>query len=78
MKIHFRKGDRVEACMDLTWTLDEFEDSPLVLKKGAIGTLIEIRGHFAYVEWDEDQNKQFRKCLSLLNKEELPIRKRSA
>jgi hypothetical protein len=62
-----RVGQRIEAIRMISWTVEEFEDYPLVVQSGNRGTITEVdeSQRRVCVEWDDDEFKHMRKCLSL-------------
>jgi len=70
----FQEGDRVEACKLLSWTVEEFEDYPLIVQEGGQGTIVEMTGDRVYIHWDKDRFKHMPKCIILSHWEVPPIR----
>lgn len=62
-----RVGERVEATRTISWTIDEFQDYPLVVQLGDRGIVTEVnhRTKHIWVKWDDDKFKHMRKCLFL-------------
>lgn len=65
MASEFKVGDRVRARYTLSWTLNHYEDYPLVVEKGELGTITRIVENLVYIEWDNDMYKKMLKCLDL-------------
>lgn len=60
-------GARIEATRMISYTLDEFEDNPLVLQPGDQGTIVSVdaKKGIADVEWDSDSRKDIKKAVSV-------------
>lgn len=61
-------GQRIEAVELLSWTLDEFEDQPLVIYPGGQGTVSKVfhEEKAVRIVWDEDQHQAVHKLLTLV------------
>ena len=61
-------GDKVVATKRLSWTIGEFDEHPLVVEPGDVGTLEELidteHGRQVYIAWEKDTSPHLRKCLS--------------
>jgi hypothetical protein len=66
MKSSFQIGDRIEACQLISWTLDEYEDHPLIVQQGDRGLICQITNEVIYIDWDKDQFKRIPRCINLL------------
>lgn len=69
-------GSRVAATRQISWTLEEFDDYPLVVVRDDEGTVTQIDQpeHRAFIEWDKDRFKRMRKSVHLLPGRSWPIR----
>lgn len=58
-------GRKIEATKLISYTLDEFEDNPLVLQPGDQGTvtLVNPEKNAIEVEWNNDPNKHLKKAI---------------
>jgi len=69
MSIHnallFSEGDRVINIEAMEWTLDEFEDQPLIILPGDKGTIIKIdfETHSIEILWDKDTTPKMKKTI---------------
>lgn len=70
----FQVGDRVEACQLLSWTVDEFEDFPLIVQEGERGKITGIESEIVYIDWDKDRFKHMPKCINLSLRTSLPVK----
>jgi len=64
-------GDRLMALRRISWTLDEFDDYPLIVESGDWATVISVKHSQGriIVEWDKDEFKHLPKLLNLMSKE---------
>jgi len=60
-----QEKDRVVATRQISWTLYEFDDCPLVVQKGDQGTVIRVErdNNRIQIEWDKDVFKRLPKAL---------------
>jgi len=65
-KLSLQPKDRVKATKLHSWTLDQFDDYPLIIKPGDQGVVNEIldEKECIYVTWDKDEFSNMRKSLS--------------
>ncbi|HEY4475722.1 MAG TPA: hypothetical protein VJB92_03310 [Candidatus Paceibacterota bacterium] len=70
-------GQRIKAIKQLTWTIGEFEDFPLIVEPGDQGIVVGIdySNRNIDIEWDKDEQKHLRKCVILdSDQRQWPIR----
>jgi len=60
-------GDRIEATSLISYTLDEFEDNPLIVESGGQGTVttVDEASGVILVDWDNDQSKNIKKAINV-------------
>ncbi len=58
-------GSRIEAMKMISYTLDEFEDNPLIIEAGGQGTVTSVdeASGVILVDWDNDQSKDLKKAI---------------
>lgn len=63
-------GQRVEATQLISYTVEEFDDYPLVLQPGERGTIAKYdpKEKRTWIDWDNDQFKHMAKSVGI-NKE---------
>ena len=66
MKRSFQKGDRIEACQLISWTIGEHDDYPLVVYQGDCGSIYQIIDETIYINWDKDRFIHIPRCINLL------------
>lgn len=68
-------GDRVEATKFHSWTVEQFDDYPLIVKPGDQGQIDEVLSdeECVYITWDKDGFPHMRKSVSFT--EALTLRK---
>jgi len=65
-KPDLQSGNRVEATKLHSWTVEEFDDYPLIVEPGDQGSVDEILDEekSVYVTWDKDEFPHKKKSLS--------------
>ncbi len=68
-------GDEVEATKLLSWTVEQFDDYPLIVEPGDRGVIDEIvdEEEYVYVTWENDKFSHMRKSMSF--REALALKK---
>ena len=65
-ELSFGVGEKVQSTKLFSWTVDEFEDFPLVVEPGQTGIVKEIldKHKIIYVAWDNDEYPERIKSLT--------------
>ena len=66
MSHQFKVGDRIVSKQIYSWTVEEFDDFPLIVYPGDVGIVVHIDydREVIYIEWDKDKFKHISKVIS--------------
>ena len=72
---NFKIGDHLLAKQMHSWTLDEFDDYPLVVYPNDRGVVVDIdyKQELIYVKWEKDEFSRMKKAMSFAEANNLEI-----